>query len=229
MELLTEMEQYFRETREQIRLKVKGKEGKFIILQDFEKKRETVIHHSVIQENDFEVTDDMLSVPQETYKCWFHNRPRVFAKVNKWSAERAEIIKANILLLMKYKNEILGSPRFRNILAFDDFYTSPVGMPKNKVITLGELLQIWDLEPAFSAECECGGKAYVYRFEGSIYSSKLTKHFWCSNCGKVFIDKKIKERFKELAQIRGKYSYKEYIIYALHVPKLMIRKFKRNG
>jgi hypothetical protein len=129
---------------------------------------------------------------------------------------------------LKHKNEILGGPRFHNILAFDDFYTSPFGMPKNKVITLGELLQIWDLEPAFSTECECGGKAYVYRFEGNIYSSKLTKHFWCSNCGKVFIDKKTKECFKELAQIRGKYTCTEYIIYALHVPKLMIRKFKRQ-
>ena len=37
MELLTEMEHYFRETRKQIRLKVKGKEGEFIILQDLEK------------------------------------------------------------------------------------------------------------------------------------------------------------------------------------------------
>ena len=104
--------------------------------------------------------------------------------------------------LSNKSNEILGSPRFNNILAFDDFYTSPVRMPKNKVITLGELLQIWDSELAFSAECECEGKAYVYCFGSSIYSSKLTKDFWCSNCGKVFIDKKIKESFKELAQIR---------------------------
>ena len=80
------------------------------ILQDFEKKRETVIHHSVIKDNDYEVTDGMLSIPQETYKCWFHNRPHVFAKVNKRSAERAEIIKANIILLLKYKNRLVRQP-----------------------------------------------------------------------------------------------------------------------
>ena len=227
MELLTESEHYLYETREQIHLKVKGKEGEFIILQDFEKKRETAIHHSIIQDNDFEVTDGMLSVSKETYKCWFHNFDFI-DDINRRINERAEIISDNILLLLKYKDEILASPRFRNILVSDCFYDSSLVGSRNKVITLGELLQIWDLEPAFSTECECGGKAYVLCFRGGVLSSALHKEFRCSNCGKVFIDDTIKESFIELAQIRGKYKCTEYIIYALHVPKLMIRKFKRQ-
>ncbi|MDR1983219.1 MAG: hypothetical protein LBQ28_00110 [Prevotellaceae bacterium] len=84
-----------------------------------------------------------------------------------------------IPLFWENREMILNEPRYYSVKASNAFLGAMYMLPANPVVTLGELLQIWEKESIFHSHCEkCGGDSVVYRFGGSPLSGCL---FECKN------------------------------------------------
>lgn len=226
MVLLNEWEHFSNELRDQINLTIIDYIDDLIIVKDYEKNRIAEIHKSVILENNYEIINDSFSVSKDIYKEWFINNR--FEEFKSTMNERKKMLLENIASLLANKDKILESKRYRNVLVLNSFGgTSLSGPFDNSVITLGEIIKIWDAEPEFSEQCKCGGKSYVYSYGGSPLSGGTARNFKCIDCGVDYT--KNGGKWMELKKIRDKYKYADYINYNFNVFKQTINKFSSKS
>ena len=126
---------------------------------------------------------------------------------------RCEMFYGNIALLFANIEKILSEPRLYSIKAPETLYEVMYVSLGERVITLGELLLLWQNEKAFSGTCpKCKGKTLLYRFGGSplsgtIFESKSK----CLECGQIDNEKK-GGSFGSLRSIRDKYAPIEPVV-----------------
>lgn len=101
----------------------------------------------------------------------------------------------NLDLILRHREEILATPRYRNIdvhYAVDGggCYIGPLrttrqfnfaGTLVNINLKLGALLEVWDTDQ-FKAECKCGCTAVIYYFAGSPLSGSSIATAFCPKC-----------------------------------------------
>jgi hypothetical protein len=152
--------------------------------------------------------------PKETEKQSMRN-----AEAQSIHREQSDLFYQNIPLFMEKRNMILNDPRLYGVKAPKTFYSSMYVSTGSEQVTLGELLNIWENEEAFTVICnklkglkKCGGKAVVYFFGGSPLSGSLfEKKAICTKCGNMK-NNDTDGSFGNLRRIRGKYSPIEPIV-----------------
>jgi hypothetical protein len=176
-------------------ISITGQDGDYLLIADLEKNYKSRIHKSLIIDNELEVVNGKFQIDGTLYKEWFKDAMR-----NAFS-ELCDLFYSNIPLFVEKRDVILQNQRYYSIIAPKAFYTGMfIG---SRAITLGEMLLIWENEPDFVRDCECGGRRIIYSFMGSPLSGSCSASNICLQCGK---EKVIREgNFSELMMIKGKY------------------------
>ena len=122
---------------------------------------------------------------------------------------RCDLFYSNIPLLFSNSEKILLLPHLYSVKApqtlFETVYMN-VGDDGHRVITIGELLLLWQNEKAYSGTCpKCDGKNLLFRFCGSAQSGTIfERKSKCVECG--HIDDSKYGNFVELTSIRQNYQ-----------------------
>ena len=104
----------------------------------------------------------------------------------------------NLDLILRHREEILETPRYRNIdvhyaIEGGGCYIGPLrtvrqfnfaGTLVNINLKLGTLLEVWDTDQ-FKVECKCGGTAVIRYFSGSPLSGCSVATAFCPKCKDV--------------------------------------------
>lgn len=170
-------------------IKVTGTDGDYLQITDLKNKYGGKIHKSLITDNNFEMLDPKINkitkncydVGRSCFEEWFKEAKE---------KERNELINLFYQNIPLYTEEvnwemIIENPKFYSITAPIHFYTTLYFSTTGQVVTLGELLQIWENEEFFCTCCsQCGGKSVLYRFGGSPLSGTIFEaNNICTNCG----------------------------------------------
>ena len=149
----------------------------YILIEDIEKGYKGKIHQSLIRSNDLEITDNKTNISESLYNAWFEEA------IEKAFQERCDLFYLNIPMFVEKQDIILTTPKFYSIMSPKAFQ---IGMYiGSKQITLGEMLLLWEHEAKFYRKCDCGGKAVIYNFAGSVLSGTLfSAPSICVQCGK---------------------------------------------
>ena len=151
-----------------------GQDNDYLLIADTIKGYEGRIHKSLITDNGLEIVDRKISVSGTLYEIWFQE-----AMVKAFE-QFCELCCSHIPLFVEKHEDILQNPRFYSIIAPRSFYEGMfIG---SGVITLGEMLLLWKNESVFTHECNCGGRAVVYRFVGSPLSGSCVAFCFCLQC-----------------------------------------------
>lgn len=187
-------------------VKITGKEGEYLQITDLDGKYKAQIHESIIMDNNYEVIDNVIKVSEDSFDYWF--KKDIEAEAKRIRDERFNLFYPNIPLFWKNREMILSEPRYYSVVAPEHFYGMMYMLAGNPIVTLGELLQIWEKEEVFSVECKsCGGKSVVYRFGGSPLSGSIfEKKTICLQCGKTDNPPKVGSFGQMWNTIRSKYS-----------------------
>jgi tetratricopeptide (TPR) repeat protein len=110
----------------------------------------------------------------------------------------------------------MGDPRFYSIkkpTAFWGTMYAAMGGMGSTFVTLGEMIELWEKEPAFTARCKCGGVGVVTTFFGTPLSGSLWRRGRCTKCG-VEIENgwgggDCIRGWRDMVAIRDKYHPKE--------------------
>ena len=118
------------------------------------------------------------------------------AKLQEKRFERKKkLLRDNLDLILRHREEILATPRYRNIdvhyaIEGGGCYIGPLltarqlnfaGTLVNINFKLGKLLEVWDTNQ-FKVECKCGGTAVVCNFSGSPLSGVSVATAFCPKC-----------------------------------------------
>jgi hypothetical protein len=146
-----------------------------------------LIPKSCLKDNGLAVKDNKIHISKELYDNWFGKAIEAEAEDNRKRKELFDSFYPYIPLFWANRKMILNEPRYYSIVAPNHFYGAMYICPNNPIVTLGELLRIWENEKLFSIECEeCGGKAVVYRFSGSPLSGSIfERKNICTKCAKM--------------------------------------------
>lgn len=163
-------------------IKIVDKKGDFLFITDLQDKYKSKIHKSFIEDKHVEQMHDRgenyYSVGKSYFESWFKKEIE---------AEQIKLFYSNIPLFIEKENQlkILSNSKLYGIVAPKPFFNMMyISSWQNRIITLGELLQIWKNEPIFSTNCpKCKGKSLVYHFGGSPLSGGLFEaNNICTTC-----------------------------------------------
>ena len=181
----------------------------------------TKIPKSFIKDNGLKINSNKIHINQELYYNWFKEAYEAEQEHERKRNEIYDSFYPYIPLFWENREMILKEPRYYSVQS--PFYFMGAAYTGASLVTLGELLRIWERESAFSITCEkCGGKRIVFNFSGSPLSGAigLCENI-CLQCGE-FGNGSGASRFSELMRPRLQYqplqpiaenpaSYKELI------------------
>jgi tetratricopeptide (TPR) repeat protein len=153
-------------------------------------------------------TAEMIAFAEEK-KASREERERLFD-------EEVRLFNEYLPLIYKKRDLIMTEPRFYSIrkptALWGTMYASMGGMGSH-FVTLGELIELWEKEPAFTATCKCGGIGVLRTFVGSPLSGSLWRKCTCTVCGEQFEGGYNKELnisgWRDMVAIRNKYHPKK--------------------
>jgi hypothetical protein len=125
-------------------------------------------------------TKGLVKVTKEQYKEWF----QVDYDSEERRAHLREVFAENIPYLFAHREEILSRADYY-------FAQTPLCVMFVGRVYLGALLRAYELENSpFVWKCDdeaCGGKGFIYSFQGSPLSGSMIGSSVCCKCGKISI------------------------------------------
>jgi hypothetical protein len=213
-------------SKDKTTIEIIGEENEFLYITDGKDQYVSKIHKSLIPDNELKIEKRKIIISNSLYIAWF--KSEIQKNIQGIIQKREGLILDNIALLLAHKDKIINEPGFHNILASGLFYGHQFGVPKNSLITIGELLEIWSKEPYFSSQCKCEGNSYVYHFGGSVLSGAVIWRTKCVRCGKLITGRS--GRFRTMMEIRRAYNpLPEPILYDLDAFEQLIDVLKSKS
>jgi hypothetical protein len=125
-------------------------------------------------------TKGLVKITKEQYKEWF----QVDYDSEERRAHLREVFAENIPYLFAHREEILSRADYY-------FAQTPLCVMFVGRVYLGALLRAYELENSpFVWKCDdeaCGGKGFIYSFQGSPLSGSMIGSSVCCKCGKISI------------------------------------------
>jgi hypothetical protein len=143
------------------------------------------ISKTCIEEYNLTVNNSNMFISKELYENWFKEGIEADREKERKRKEIFDSFYPHIPLFWKNREMILKEPRYYSVRS--PFYFMGAAYIGSSLVTLGELLQIWERETVFSVTCrDCGGKRVVFNFSGSPLSGALGLcENICLQCGKI--------------------------------------------
>ena len=156
---------------------IRGTEGDYYIVAD-DSNFENRIHKSIIEENNFTVRGNTLTLTKAVYDNYFGESVK---------NQQERITKKEYMLFLNSFDTILSNSR--TIIENPEYYHCRsinwyIGnyLTGTTYITLGRLLELWNADK-FKTRCgNCGGSVYIFRIGGSILSGTCRWTGWCPIC-----------------------------------------------
>ena len=161
------------------KITITGSDGNDLLITDPIKGYQGRIHRSLIEDNRIEIVNNEITVSENLHYHWFEKD--IKEEKARDFKERCDLFYPHIPLFWEKRDIILQEPRFYSIKSPDIFCGGY--LIGGSQITLGEMLKLYQYEPVFSVQCECGGRAFIYYFTGSPLSGSLYRvSYICLRC-----------------------------------------------
>lgn len=171
-----------------------GHDSDYLLIVDTGKGYKGRIHKSLIEANEIEVINGKFNVPDTLYKAWFED------SISEEYNNLCNMFYDNIPLFVAKREVILKEKRFNSILSPRYFYEGMfIG---GRVITVGELLFLWEDDDDFYGQCECGGKLIVCYFWGSPLSGSCYNSCICLQCKNKSTNTRL-GNFGKITKVKG--------------------------
>ncbi|GHV79707.1 hypothetical protein AGMMS49944_14980 [Spirochaetia bacterium] len=168
-------------------------------------------------EQDYEMINKILK-PTVEMLAYTEAKRAVAAERKRLFDEEVRLFNEYLPLIYKKRDIIKAEPRFYSMpkptALWGTSYVTFNNMGDH-FVTLGELIELWENEPAFTAACKCGGTGVLYTFAGSPLSGSVWLRCRCIVCDEQFEGGHGKglniHGWRDVVAIRNKYHPKNPI------------------